>query len=115
MSFRKACLERGCPRTSEPGSSRCAVHETAVERDRSRARNARRGATPAADRLYRQLVKQGSAYCEGCDAAYLQPALRVDHRTAIADGGADDMANLQILCKWCHDEKTLRENQRRRT
>lgn len=30
----------------------------------------------------------------------------VDHVIALANGGTDDDANLQILCGWCHDDKT---------
>lgn len=114
MSFRKPCLERGCRGYAEPGSSRCALHESLVERDRSRARNERRGKTPVADRLYRALVKAGSAMCAGCGMAYVASHIHVDHRTPLADGGVDTEENIQYLCQWCHREKTAEENRARR-
>ena len=40
--------------------------------------------------------------------------LEVDHIKAEADGGSDDDANLQTLCKRCHEAKTSQENSRRR-
>lgn len=30
----------------------------------------------------------------------------VDHRIPLACGGTDDDDNLQVLCGWCHDDKT---------
>lgn len=40
-------------------------------------------------------------------------ALQVDHITELADGGKDELGNLQTLCDFCHDLKS-RERQRRR-
>lgn len=30
----------------------------------------------------------------------------VDHIIALANGGTDDDSNLQVLCGWCHGDKT---------
>lgn len=38
---------------------------------------------------------------------------QVDHRVPLAEGGADDAANLQWLCVECHRQKTEREKARR--
>ncbi|WP_239656182.1 HNH endonuclease [Mycobacterium riyadhense] len=36
-------------------------------------------------------------------------ATSVDHIISVANGGNDDLTNLQSACKPCHDEKTARE------
>ena len=30
----------------------------------------------------------------------------VDHVTALCNGGTDEDSNLQVLCDWCHGDKT---------
>lgn len=30
----------------------------------------------------------------------------VDHVTALCNGGSDEDSNLQVLCDWCHGDKT---------
>ncbi|MGV6875914.1 HNH endonuclease [Pseudochelatococcus sp. B33] len=48
--------------------------------------------------------------CQACLAAdKLTPATDVDHVTPKSKGGADDLSNLQSLCRRHHDEKTARE------
>jgi 5-methylcytosine-specific restriction endonuclease McrA len=42
------------------------------------------------------------------------PDLAVDHRTALADGGGNDLSNLQLLCPVCHLAKTVAEKRARR-
>ena len=113
MSFRKACLERGCPLIAAPGHSRCNAHEHQKEATKNEVHRLKRGSTPVADRWYRALVKQGSGVCNLCLYAYIQPVLRVDHIVPIADGGLDEATNLQVACKWCHDIKTREENRQR--
>ncbi|WP_432760661.1 HNH endonuclease [Neisseria subflava] len=36
-----------------------------------------------------------------------------DHIVPLADGGEDDVENLQTLCKECHSKKSVSENRRR--
>ena len=43
-----------------------------------------------------------------------EPAIEVDHVVPLADGGADDWANLQGLCGPHHEAKTRKEDARRR-
>lgn len=38
----------------------------------------------------------------------------VDHRIPKAEGGTDDLANLQTLCRPCHTAKTDREKNQSR-
>ncbi len=53
--------------------------------------------------------------CRACAAAGLvSSAVLVDHVIAKADGGTDEMSNLQPLCDRCHREKTAAEAARGR-
>jgi 5-methylcytosine-specific restriction endonuclease McrA len=56
-----------------------------------------------------QLREAPNCQAPGCD----QPATHVDHRSPIAEGGAElDPANLQSLCKQHHGPKTQAESHR---
>lgn len=44
------------------------------------------------------------------DLGALTAARYVDHRIPLAQGGTDDLANLQSICKTCHDRKTAGES-----
>jgi hypothetical protein len=50
--------------------------------------------------------------CASC-AVLLQPGWHADHVTPLADGGANEIANMQPLCAPCHTGKTARENSAR--
>ena len=50
--------------------------------------------------------------CASC-ATLLQPGWHADHVAPLADGGANDIANMQPLCAPCHTIKTARENSAR--
>ena len=47
-----------------------------------------------------------------CRVCKREIATEVDHINRKADGGSDDVENLQGLCYDCHKVKTLRENAR---
>jgi 5-methylcytosine-specific restriction endonuclease McrA len=51
--------------------------------------------------------------CTSCDRDRPMPEARVDHIKPLADGGADDMANIQVICNECHITKTTKENRER--
>lgn len=42
-------------------------------------------------------------------------SFELDHIVAIADGGEDTDSNVQALCVYCHHQKTIAENDRRRS
>ena len=50
--------------------------------------------------------------CASCKSL-LQPGWHGDHIQPLADGGADDDANMQPMCAPCHTAKTARENSAR--
>ena len=68
----------------------------------------------AAARLRRKLNREGGASCNHCRVFYPAAGLHIDHRLALQNGGTDTDTNLQILCKPCHGNKTIGENQARR-
>lgn len=70
------------------------------ERIRSREWRAKRRAVIARDPVCRRCWRRGSA--------------EADHIIARADGGTDDMDNLQGVCRYCHASKTARESAARR-
>ena len=51
--------------------------------------------------------------CRRCGCVVLPKDAECDHVVPLADGGRDEMENLQTLCKTCHAEKSAGENRRR--
>ena len=58
-------------------------------------------------RRLRRLVFERDGY--QCVACGKRGRLECDHIVPISDGGTDDLANLQTLCRACHMAKTDRE------
>ena len=59
----------------------------------------------------RKLALQRDGYlCQHCLPDRVTPATDVDHKTPKAQGGKDDLDNLQSLCVECHKIKTAAEN-----
>lgn len=54
---------------------------------------------------YAHLVDRDGEYCRYCGATH---DLTVDHILAIANGGGDDLGNLQLLCRPCNSRKGAR-------
>lgn len=52
--------------------------------------------------------------CLACHEVYEPRDMELDHMVPLSDGGGEDRRNLQMLCKTCHQDKTARENSRRR-
>lgn len=49
--------------------------------------------------------------CQHCLArGIVRTAKQVDHKVRLADGGSNDLDNLQSLCTDCHKAKTIQEN-----
>jgi len=99
----RPCSQMGCPEYAEPRSSRCADHprEAWPDKDRERRSHYTREARRAMNQYRRTHI-----LCEQCGA----PATDIDHIINLASGGAPaDPANLQALCKACHQRKTSAE------
>lgn len=55
-----------------------------------------------------------SPHCRLCEEDLKNNSIpQVDHIIALVDGGSNEIQNLQILCKKCHELKTKIENVQR--
>lgn len=61
----------------------------------------RNGSTRAWRTARQQALDRDRGRCVICGA----PATEVDHLVRVADGGADDPANLRAICAHCHTER----------
>ncbi|MEN8653760.1 HNH endonuclease signature motif containing protein [Streptomyces sp. 21So2-11] len=52
------------------------------------------------------LNAKGYGYCTKCGGTLPADALEVDHIKALSNGGKDEIANIQLLCRHCHLSKT---------
>jgi 5-methylcytosine-specific restriction protein A len=115
---RRYCAERGCPSFAEPDSrhGRCRIHTTDTYRRIERYRGTAKARGYDADwRRVRDDVLRDEPFCRACGPNVISLAVEVDHVTPLAHGGARlDRANLQPLCRECHQSKTSGENAQRR-
>jgi len=104
----RPCPHPGCPKLIGRKQRYCVEHARAAEarkpeRIRGRALQERN------ERLFR-----ASPLCVKCQArGIVRQVEHWDHIVPLEQGGADDEANLQGLCKLCHDEKTAEERRQR--
>lgn len=54
---------------------------------------------------YEELAKRNGEYCQWCGAT---SGLSVDHIIAVANGGGNELDNLQLLCRSCNSRKGAR-------
>lgn len=108
------CMTPGCSEPRVPGRARCRKHgsgstwEGYAERHPERVLRYKSGEW--AMLRARQLREHPMCQWPGCTAG----ATQVDHRLAVADGGAfADPLNLQSICKTHHHAKTALDAKRR--
>lgn len=71
-----------------------------------------RGYGTAWDKLRKVVLRRDMWLCQECSRhGRTTPAKDVDHIKRKADGGTDQLDNLQSLCRPCHIAKTRAENQ----
>lgn len=113
----KPCAEPGCIKVLPGGYGPryCEAHEKKHHRarDAGRASASARGYGARWRRL-RQMVLNRCPVCADpfrihAEAGEVVPATEADHIVPRALGGADNLENLQGLCKSCHSRKTARE------
>ena len=74
-----------------------------------------RGYGNAWERVRKQALERDRYLCQPClKGGKPVVAKIVDHIKPKAQGGTDDLDNLQTICAPCHLDKTLRENGKRR-
>ena len=57
-------------------------------------------------------MQRDKGLCQNClRHGRVTPATEVDHIVPVAQGGTDDLTNLEAICTSCHREKTAREAQ----
>ncbi len=113
MKLPRQCLD--CGAITDAGKSRCAIHQRAKRKvwDRGSVLNRKRrmqNGDGAAARLRAQVNREGGGLCISCNDYYPAPMLNVDHIVRMANGGADEDGNLQLLCKYHHNIKNRRES-----
>jgi len=50
-------------------------------------------------------------YKNKCDLCNIDKKLEFHHKNRVADGGSNDIENIQVLCKECHQKKTEEQNE----
>lgn len=104
-----------CGTLVRDGTSRCDKHKFVQGSFADRARGTRheRGYGSAWDKIRKRILRRDGGLCQPClKRDLITPAAQVDHIINKASGGTDDDANLQSICKPCHDAKTARERGR---
>ena len=61
--------------------------------------------------LRRLVFERDNGLCQLCaNSGVVERATDVDHIVTLSDGGSNALANLQALCRACHEAKTAEEN-----
>lgn len=115
----RPCTYAGCGRLTTSG--RCDQHPLPVHTwGNDRGTRHDQGYGTEWDKLRRRILQRDNYLCQPCLRAGRLTALTtgdprhtragsVDHIKRKADGGTDDPANLQAICRLCHEAKTARE------
>lgn len=109
----KPCSEPGCRTLVVGGGTRCQDHKARRGSfgDRTRGSRHERGYGAAWDRLRVQVLRRDAGICQHClrESGAVHQGTEVDHRVPKAQGGTDDLDNLQTICKAAHRAKTQAE------
>ncbi len=113
MAAPKPCIHPGCRALVRDGTSRCPEHRKKASNFTKRLSRHERGYGSSWDRLRQVVLQRDGGLCQACLAdGFVKPGNLVDHKVPKAEGGTDDLGNLQVLCKVCHDNKTALESAR---
>lgn len=83
--------------------------------DRDRGTRHQRGYGSSWDALRKVVLQRDAGLCQPCrNKGQLTVATMVDHIRPKAEGGGDDLANLQSICRPCHTSKTDKEKNKGR-
>ena len=111
---KKPCAANGCAEVVERGNRWCAKHEQELsgwaQLQRRTGNTTQRGYGHAWRKLRSRVLRRDMHLCQECRRNNkLVTGTEVDHIVRKADGGTDDMDNLQTLCKPWHAAKTATE------
>lgn len=112
----KPCCHPGCGQLVRDGSSRCTNHKGEAKKTSNFTRRQsrhERGYGYAWEKLREIVMRRDAGLCQVCKAAgRLTTGTVVDHIKPKAEGGTDELDNLQVICKPCHTMKTAGESAR---
>lgn len=107
----RPCTAPRCRAMSIKGG-RCKEHEPKAWATSDAKTATERGYGAAWRKLRKVALERDKYLCQLCLANGIATlATDVDHIISKANGGADDINNLQCLCRACHKAKTIREKQ----
>ncbi len=107
----KPCTQ--CGVLVRDGSSRCEAHKSKASNFGRQLSRHQRGYGTAWDKLRLVVLSRDSGLCQVCTpTGRVTLGGIVDHIRPKAEGGDDDLSNLQTICKPCHDRKTAFESAR---
>jgi len=112
---KRPCAQPGCKELVEKG--KCPAHKRQEYQQEDRFRGSRhdRGYDAIWTKLRLTVLERDYYLCQPCARAGVHmPGSEVDHVLPKEDGGTDDEANLQTICRRCHGQKTGREEAARR-
>lgn len=111
-AFRRICGHPGCRTLAPVGEARCAKHpfRQGTFADPARGNAEDRGYGKAWRALRPVIAERDGYLCQPClRAGRVTPYYAIDHIVPKAEGGTDDPANLQAICRACHVDKSLVE------
>jgi 5-methylcytosine-specific restriction protein A len=113
----KPCSYPGCGRLVQPSERRCHLHSAQEQRQYDREQRSPEVVAFYHSRFWRRLSvackERARGLCEECNrsGAY-NTGCQADHIVPREQGGADDLDNLQWLCRSCHSRKSAEEGSR---
>ena len=117
---KKACAEKDCAALVSMSVRYCPEHMTPKrktnwnEHTRGRSRH-ERGSGKAWERRREQALRRDRRLCQPClRRGRITAAEHVHHVVSKADGGGDELENLESVCARCHRTITAVESHRRR-
>lgn len=114
LAAAKPCRAPGCGALVRDGGGYCVRHKVKKESGFTKQLSRHeRGYGYHWEKLRVVILRRDAGLCQPCKAAgRLTPGKIVDHIKPKAEGGDDDMDNLQVICKPCHTMKTAVESSR---
>jgi 5-methylcytosine-specific restriction endonuclease McrA len=101
------CAERG-PHVEEPLTSDRAREICAASGANRRARKIAAGGRYTADQVA-DLLKKQSSKCANCGCELTGRNMARDHRVPLANGGSNDISNIELLCRPCNSRKHAKD------